>query len=82
MGEPQNITESSDRIAVGLLGGCDRVVGELVDVGKGRFTGASYVGVLEDILLPTMRAMAFPELEPSFLVQDNSSIHTANVVKA
>ena len=68
-------------MTAGLFGWmCSSGVGELTDVGPGRFTGARYVDILE-VLLPTVRAMAFPDQDPFYLVQDNSPIHTSRVVK-
>lgn len=57
-------------------------VGELVDIGPGQFTEKRYVEILEEVLLPSAKAMLFPGSTPFHLVQDNSPIHTAKVVKA
>lgn len=46
-----------------------------------RFTGKQYVDILEQVLLPTVRAMAVPVPHTIRLVHDNSPIHTNNVVK-
>ena len=46
------------------------------------FTGEQYIDILEDVLLPTVRAMALPAPEPIFLVQDNSPLHKFRVVDA
>ena len=43
-------------------------------------TAADYIDILEEVLLPTVRAMALPAPEPIYLVQDNSPVHTAGVV--
>lgn len=56
-------------------------VGELVDI-PGRLTAADYVDILEDVLLPTVRALFADEDELHvYLCQDNSPIHTARVVR-
>ena len=57
-------------------------VGELADVGPDRWTGEKYVEVLEDITLPSVRAMLYPEPEPFYLLHDNNPIHTCRAVKA
>lgn len=49
---------------------------------RGRFTAAKYVEFLDEVLLPTVRVVVFPDATPFHLVQDNSPIHTANVVKS
>lgn len=38
------------------------------------------MGILEDVLLPTIRHMAIPAPEPIYLVEDNSPIHKCRVV--
>lgn len=53
--------------------------GELVQI-EGRFNGQQYIRILEDVLLPTVRAMAIPHHQPIRLVQDNSSIHKCKAV--
>ena len=56
-------------------------VGELVDI-PGRLTAADYVDILEDVLLPTVRALfADEDTFHVYLCQDNSPIHTARVVR-
>lgn len=56
-------------------------VGELADVGPGYLTGDKYVEILEEVLLPTVEALLFPDGEPFYLLQDNSPIHTCQVVR-
>ena len=52
----------------------------MVDVGPGQVTGAKYVEILEEVLLPTVRAMFVPEPIQFYLLHDNSPIHTARIV--
>ena len=47
----------------------------------GRHTAASYVAVLQDVLLPTLQAM-WPGGEPYVLQQDHAPQHTARLIKA
>lgn len=54
---------------------------ELVDVGPGRLTGQKYADILEDVLLPTVRAMVYPDPEPFYFLQDNSPINTCRIVQ-
>lgn len=56
-------------------------VGELVDVGPGRFTRQKYADILEGVLLPIVRAMVYPDLEPFYFLQYNSPIHTCRIVQ-
>ena len=75
-------TQRSGRVCVGVFGWIHASgVGELADTGPGRFTGDGYVELLEDVMLPTVRAMLFPDQTPFHLVQDNSPIHTSRVVR-
>lgn len=53
--------------------------GELVSL-EGRFTAREYIRVLEDNMLPTVRAMAIPDPDPIVFVQDRSPIHNARIV--
>lgn len=72
----------SGRVTVGLFGWMHAGgVGELADTGPGRFTGHRYVELLEEVLLPTVRSLLFPEPEEFYIVQDNSPVHTCRVVK-
>lgn len=76
-------TRRSGRITAGLFGWIHAGgAGELTDVGPGRLTGGKYVELLEDVLLPSVRAMLVPGPEQFYLVQDNSPIHTCRTVKA
>lgn len=75
-------TKRSGRITVGMFGWISGPgVGELTDVGEGRFTAEKYVEILEEVLLPSVRAVLFPDRMPFSLVQDNSPIHSARIVK-
>lgn len=75
-------SQRSGRQCVGVFGWIHASgVGELADIGPGRFTGEKYVEVLEEILLPTVRVLLFPDQTTFHLVQDNSPIHTSRVVK-
>lgn len=72
----------SGRVSAGLFGWMHAGgVGQLVDVGQGRFTGNKYIDLLEGALLPSVEAMLFPAGTPFYLVQDNSPIHTCRAVK-
>ncbi|KAK3892934.1 hypothetical protein Pcinc_003240 [Petrolisthes cinctipes] len=72
----------SGRITAGCFGWIHSSgVGELTDVGPSRFTGATYVEILEDVLLPPVQQLLYPDDVQFFLVQDNSPIHTSNVAK-
>ena len=53
--------------------------GELVRV-DGTLNGREYIQILENVMLPTVRAMMIPEPEPFIFVQDKSRIHTSHVV--
>ncbi|KAK3877933.1 hypothetical protein Pcinc_017401 [Petrolisthes cinctipes] len=71
----------SGRIGAALFGGVHASgVGELTDIGPGHITGVKYVKLLEEVFLPSVRLLY---LYPSqfFLLQDNSPIHNAEVVK-
>ncbi|KAK3888414.1 hypothetical protein Pcinc_007542 [Petrolisthes cinctipes] len=75
-------TKRSGRISAGLFGWISGAgVGELTDVGEGRFTGEKCVEILDEVLLPSVRALLFPDTMPFTLVQDNSPIHTSRIVK-
>lgn len=76
-------TRRSGRVTAGLFGWMHSSgVGELADVGPGRFTGDKYIEILEEVLLPSVTALLFPEPTAFYLVQDNSPIHTCRAVKA
>lgn len=47
---------------------------------SGRFTGYTYVEILDEIFLSSVKAMVFPDPKPFYLVQDDSSIHTSSLV--
>ncbi|XP_064094409.1 uncharacterized protein LOC135206856 [Macrobrachium nipponense] len=53
--------------------------GELVKI-DGRFTGENYIEILEQVFLPTVRAMAVPAPGVIKLVHDQSPIHNSHVV--
>lgn len=82
--EQENViaTKRSGRITAGLFGWmCAAGVGELTDVGEGRFTSDKYVEILDEVLLPSVQALLFPGRTPFSLLQDNSPIHTGRVVR-
>ncbi|KAK4327483.1 hypothetical protein Pmani_002039 [Petrolisthes manimaculis] len=54
--------------------------GELVKT-EGHFNGQQYIEVLEEVLLPSVRAMVIPHPLPIKFVHDNSSIHRSKVVQ-
>ena len=75
-------TRRSGRVTAGLFGWMHASgVGQLADVGPGRLTGQKYVELLEEVLLPSVEVLLFPEGEPFYLLQDNSPIHTCRVVQ-
>lgn len=53
--------------------------GELLKI-EGKLNGQQYIEILEEVLLPTVRAMAIPHPETITLVHDNSSIHKSRAV--
>lgn len=53
----------------------------LTDV-HSRFTESDHVEVLDEVFLPSVMAMVFPEPEPLNFVQDSSPIHTNRVVQS
>lgn len=72
----------SGRVTAGVFGWIHTSgVGEIADVGPGRFTGLKYVEILEEVLLPSVRAMVYPDPEPFYFLHDNSPIHTCGVVQ-
>lgn len=76
------VTRKSGRVTAGLFGWMHASgVGELVDIGPGRLTGQKYVELLEEVLLPTVQALLFPEGEPFYLLQDNSPIHMSRAAQ-
>lgn len=77
--EHVQLTRRSGRISCAFWGWmCAAGPGELVPIPQ-RFTSGDYVTILEDILLPSVRTF-FPD-GPIYFVQDNSPIHTANIVR-
>jgi hypothetical protein len=74
---------SSGRISLGFWGWMsDSGPGELIQVSPPRFNAHAYVRLLEEVMLPTVRAL-YPEDEHEevVFVQDNCSIHTAHIVR-
>ncbi|XP_064111248.1 paramyosin-like [Macrobrachium nipponense] len=70
----------SGRVGVNYWGWMSsRGPGELVRV-NGKLNDREYVLLLQDVMLPTVRAMAIHDNEPIIFVQDNSPIHTAHIV--
>ncbi|KAK3884326.1 hypothetical protein Pcinc_011391 [Petrolisthes cinctipes] len=79
--EAQHVV-SGGRIGVALFGWMHSSgVGELVDIGPGKFTGKRYIDILENAFLPSVRILLYSYPEEFFLVQDNSPIHNCKVVK-
>lgn len=75
-------SKRSGRITARLFGWINGAgVGELTDVGEGRFNAEKYVEILDEVFIPSVRAMLFPDRMPFSLVQDNSPIHSARIVK-
>lgn len=82
---PQHVklNRASGRRSLGVWGWMHRAgPGELVQVSPPRFNARSYLEVLEDYLLPSVRIL-YPEEEmPEIvMVQDNCSIHKARIVR-
>ncbi|KAK3895452.1 hypothetical protein Pcinc_000794 [Petrolisthes cinctipes] len=79
----ENIVPSSrsDRITGGVWGWIAwSGVGEIVEI-NGCLTSAEYVNILEDVFLPSVRAVfAEEEALHVYLAQDNSPIHSGRVV--
>lgn len=55
-------------------------VGEIAAI-EGRFTADKYIELLEEVMLPSVRAMAIPYPERIIFMQDNCPIHTARIVR-
>ena len=55
-------------------------VGELTDI-EGRLNAEKYIEILEEVMLPSVRAYALPFPERFIFMQDNSPIHTARIVQ-
>lgn len=80
--EEKNVlkTNRSGRISSGYWGWMsDAGPGELVKI-NGRFTATEYVNILDNVMLPSVRQL-YPHPEPIVFVQDNSPIHTAQIVQ-
>ena len=43
--------------------------------------GVEYADILEEVMLPSVRAWACPEPDPITFVHDNSSVHRSRVVQ-
>lgn len=70
----------SGRITMGMWGWMSvDGPGELVRIPP-RMTGADYVDILENVMLPSVRIL-YPPPEPIVFVQDNSSVHTSRIVQ-
>ena len=54
--------------------------GELARI-DGRFTADHYIEILEEVMVPTVRAMNFPFPERFTFMHDNCPVHTARVVR-
>lgn len=55
-------------------------VGELTPI-NGRFTSEQYIEILEEVMLPSVRAYAFPYPERFLFIQDRCPIHTSGIVQ-
>lgn len=55
-------------------------VGELANI-EGRLTADKYIEILEEVMLPSVRAYALPYPERIIFMQDNAPIHTARTVR-
>ena len=53
--------------------------GELIEIEE-RLNSEQYVQIMDQVLLPTVRAMLIPEPEPVYLVMDNCPIHNSKLV--
>lgn len=70
---------TSGRITLGYWGWMSSMgPGELVEVG-GRFNSHSYLDLLKNVLLPSVR-IVYPEPNHIYFVHDNCSVHRARVV--
>lgn len=56
-------------------------LGECAAVGLGSFKGSAYEKILEEMSLPSVRAMVFPKPKSFFHNLDNSPIHTRSVME-
>lgn len=67
---PENIVETtrSGHVTAGVWGWISGFgVGELAEI-DGRFTGGQYVEIMEEVLLPSVRAYAIPEPETIYVM--------------
>lgn len=56
-------------------------VGKIADVGTGRFAGEKYVDILGEDLVPSVRAMVYPDPDTFYILHDNSPIHNSRIVR-
>lgn len=80
--DPRNVVtiRKSSRISLAYWGWMSSAgPGELTRIDT-RMNAVEYIRVLEDILLPSVRAV-YPAPHRIVLVQDNSAVHTAGVVR-
>ena len=71
----------SGRITAGLWGWCcGYFPGELTEV-EARFEAHQYVEILEEVMLPSVRAYLIPEPEQIVFAQDNSPVHSSRFVR-
>ncbi|KAK3894535.1 hypothetical protein Pcinc_001691 [Petrolisthes cinctipes] len=80
--EAKNIqpTRSSGRITAGLWGwmaACGP--GELVVIDE-RLNSLQYIEILEQIMIPSVRALLIPEPNPIYIAMDDSTVHNAAIV--
>ncbi|KAK3862751.1 hypothetical protein Pcinc_031410, partial [Petrolisthes cinctipes] len=80
--ETKNIqpTRRSGRITAGLWGwmaACGP--GELVVIDE-RLNSLQYREILEQIMIPSVRALLIPEPDPIYIAMDNSPVHNAAIV--
>lgn len=54
--------------------------GELTEI-HGRLTGDQYVKIMEEVMLPSVRAMLLPEPQTIYIAMDNSPIHNSRTVQ-
>ncbi|XP_050725573.1 aggrecan core protein-like [Eriocheir sinensis] len=81
--EPENTQPSrrSGRITAGLWGWMSASgPGELA-VTEERLTTQQYVQILQDVMLPTVRAMLIPAPQPIYIAMDNAPVHNSKQVE-
>lgn len=54
--------------------------GALVPI-HGRMDGIQYIEILEEVMIPTVRALLLPEPLPIYIAMDNSSVHNSIIVQ-